>query len=51
MAELYVKVEEDVKKAYKVKCAMDGITQTEAITRLMKLYADGKIQVVDTLNT
>ena len=51
MAEIYMNIDQDVKKSFKLKCVMDEISQTDAVAALMKLYADGKINIKTTLNT
>ena len=50
MAQIYLNVNENIKKRFKAKCAMDDITQSKAVEELVSLYADGKIQLIDTLN-
>jgi len=50
MAEIYLNLDNETKKAFKVKCAMDGVTQVGAVQKLVKLYIDGNVFVKDTSN-
>ncbi|MGO9139151.1 MAG: hypothetical protein ACLP9S_13805 [Syntrophales bacterium] len=39
------RIAEDLQRRFKAKCALDGISQTHAIERLITDFVDGKIKI------